>query len=58
MAECYQCVKAKSREEAIKNSKYFIGQKAEVESFQVNGSINGDWTVLPHFKLTEEKSNG
>jgi len=53
----YKTVKAKSSEEAIKNSGMFVGQLAEVVGFKVHGSTDGVWSVIPEFKLKEGQPN-
>lgn len=56
MSEEYEIVQANSVEEVVANSRFFIGQKAEIYSITKFAHPNGEWSVIPHFRVTEPKN--
>lgn len=55
MARAYEIIAAKSPEEAIVKSPFYIGQKGEVVNVRASGNSDGTWTVYPEFKIVEDK---
>lgn len=51
----YEVVKAKNHNEAVLNSPFFVGQKAEVSKVFAVANGDGTWTVFAEFKLSEQK---
>lgn len=52
----YQTVRnCKTPEEAIAASDYFLGQRAKVVGLMVSGNLNGEWTVMPEFEISQSK---
>jgi hypothetical protein len=53
----YLQIKAKSHEEAIEKSPFFIGQKAVVDRLNTAANSDGTYTASAEFELTEKKED-